>query len=90
MPAGIVVINVAATAMWTVGVLASIYAGSLEPDFRVTAATLSALVKGVATILLFVVIDPYLSGLTGDVVDGRASEVDFRRAIIWMVTSRLA
>jgi hypothetical protein len=90
VPAGIVVLNVAATALWTVGVLASIYAGSLEPDFRVTAATLSALVNGVATILLFVVIDPYLSGLTDDVVDGRASEADFRRAIIWMVTSRLA
>lgn len=90
VPASIVILNVAATALWTVGVLASIYAGSLEPDFRVTAATLSAIVNGVATILMFVVIDPYLSGLTDDVVAGRASEVDFRRAVIWMVVSRLA
>lgn len=90
VPVGIVVMNVVATALWTVGVLAAIYAGALEPDFRVTAATLSSIINGLATILMFVVVDPYLSGLTDDVVAGRASEADFRRAVVWMVASRFA
>lgn len=90
VPAGVVVLNVIATALWTVGVLAAIYAGSLDPDFRVTAATLSSVINGIATIALFLIVDPYLSGLTDDVVAGRASEADFRRAVTWMVASRLA
>ena len=90
VPAGIVLLNIAVTALWTVGALAAIYAGSLEPQYRVTASTLSAIINGVATIMMFVVIDPFLAGLTDDVVAGRASEKDFRRAVIWMVTSRFA
>ena len=78
-----------ANALWTVGVLAAIYAGTIDPAFRVTAATLSSIVNGVATIALFVVIDPYLAGLTDDVVRGRESEPRFRRVVVWMVASRL-
>lgn len=85
----ILVLNVVANALWTVGVLAAIYAGTIDPAFRVTAATLSSIVNGVATIALFVVIDPYLAGLTDDVVRGRESEPRFRRVVVWMVASRL-
>lgn len=90
VPVSILVLNVGANALWTVGVLAAIYAGSLDPAFRVTAATLSSIVNGVATIALFVVIDPYLAGLTDDVVRGRQGEAQFRRVVVWMVASRLA
>ncbi len=43
-----------------------------------------------ATILLFVIVDPYLSVLTDDVVEGRASEAFFRRTVVWMLATRLA
>ncbi len=70
--------------------LAAIYAGYLVPEYRVTASQLSALINGFATILLFLVIDPQLSVLTDDVVDGQLGEPAFRRAIIWISGSRLA
>jgi hypothetical protein len=38
-----------------------LYAGSLSPEFRVTASTLSSVINGIATIVLFVFIDPHLS-----------------------------
>lgn len=85
----ILALNVGANALWTVGVLAAIYGGTIDPAFRVTAATLSSIINGVATIALFVVIDPYLAGLTDDVVRGRESEARFRRVVVWMVASRL-
>ena len=47
-------------------------------------------INGVATILLFVFIDPYLSILTDDVTEGKVSESYFRRAVVWMVGSRFA
>ncbi len=90
VPLRLVLLSICANALWTVGVLSAIYAGSLDPDFRVTASTLSSVINGVATILLFVVVDPYLAGLTDDVVRGKDTEQRFRRAVVWMVASRLA
>jgi len=87
--AGVIAMNVFATALWTVGVFASLYAGCLDPSLRVTASTLSSVINGVATILMFVVIDPQLSVMTDDVVDGRLGEPAFRRTIVWLIASRL-
>ena len=39
---------------------------------------------------MFVIIDPQLSVMTDDVVEGRLDEPNFRRAIVWLVGSRLA
>lgn len=87
---GVLVANMLAQALLTVGVLASLYAGYLNPEFRVTASQLSAVVNGFATILLFALIDPQLSVMTDDVVEGRMDAALFRRAIIWVSLSRLA
>lgn len=87
---GVLLANCLAQALLTVGVLASLYAGYLDPDFRVTASQLSAVVNGFATILLFALIDPQLSVLTDDVAEGRVPEAQFRRAVVWISFSRLA
>lgn len=87
---GVLLANCLAQALLTVGVLASLYAGYLNPEFRVTASQLSAIINGVATILLFALIDPQLSVMTDDVIDGRTSEATFRRTIVWISLSRLA
>jgi len=86
----VIALNVLAVALWTIGVFASLYAGVLNPEFRVTASSLSSVINGVATILMFVLIDPQLSVMTDDVVSGHISEAQFRRTIIWLVFSRLA
>lgn len=87
---GVLIANMLAQALITVGVLASLYAGYLNPQFRVTASQLSAVVNGFATILLFALIDPQLSVMTDDVVEGRIDEPLFRRTIMWISISRLA
>jgi len=86
---GVLLANVLAQALISVGVLASLYAGYLNPEFRVTASQLSAVINGFATILLFALIDPQLSVMTDDVVEGRVSEPLFRRTIVWISFSRL-
>jgi len=86
----VIALNVAAIALWTTGVFASLYAGYLNPALRVTSSSLSAVVNGTATILMFVFIDPQMSVMTDDVIDGRTSEAHFRRAVVWLVGSRLA
>jgi hypothetical protein len=87
---GMMTLNLIAVALWTVGVFASLYAGYLKPELRVTASTLSSIVNGLATILMFVFIDPQMSMMTDDVMEGRVSESVFRRTLVWMVGSRFA
>lgn len=90
LPTNVIILNVLAQALLSVGVIASLYAGYLFPEYRVTAAQLSAIVNGFATLLLFVLIDPQLSVMTDDVVGGTVSEAEFRRTIVWLSVSRVA
>jgi hypothetical protein len=83
-------LNVAAVALWTVGVFSALYAGVLEPSVRVTSSTLSSIINGGATVMMAVFIDPHMSGMTDDVIDGKVSESQFRRAVVWLVGSRFA
>ena len=82
--------NVIATALWTVGVFAALYAGVLDPSVRVTSSTLSSIINGGATIMMAVFIGPHMSGMTDDVIEGKIEESQFRRAVVWLVGSRLA
>ena len=82
--------NAVATALLTVNVFASLYAGYLIPELRMTANNLSPVVNGLSTILLFVYIDPYLSLLTDDVLAGKETEPFFRRCVVLFIGGRLA
>ena len=82
-------LNVIAMAIWTVGVFASLYAGYLKHELRVTCANLSSVINGFATVVLAVVIDPQVSMVTDDVIEGRTSENTFRRAITTLVGARV-
>lgn len=88
-PWPIVWLNVVVEALLTVGPLAALYAGYLNSQLRMTSVSLSVLVTGLATILLFVFIDPYLSMLTDDVLQGKISHLLFRQGVTLLVGGRL-
>ncbi len=90
VPVRISLANALATALISVGAFSSLYAGYLNPALRVTANSFSPLINGFSTILLFVYIDPYLSLLTDDVVNGKVSNSHFRACVLVFVLSRLA
>ncbi|MCX7749493.1 MAG: lipid II flippase Amj family protein [Clostridia bacterium] len=85
IPKKIVILNVLATSIANVGVLASLYAGCLIPELRTTCSNLSPVINGFATIAMFLFIDPYISILTDDVIRGECSMRDFNRCIIFIV-----
>lgn len=88
-PWKVFIMNVVAVAIITIGVLSSLYAGYFNPAFRTTASSLSAIINGFSTILMFVFIDPFLSVMTDDVVLGKTSESLFRKYIVYMVFARV-
>jgi len=84
----VIALNIFAMALWTLGVFASLYAGYLKPELRVTCSNLSSVINGLATIMMFVFIDPQVSLMTDDVVEGRLSDGRFRRAITSLIGAR--
>jgi hypothetical protein len=90
VPWRIILANVIATALISVGAFSSLYAGYLNPALRLTANSFSPLINGFSTILLFVYIDPFLALLTDDVANDKVSHAHFRSCVKLFVLSRLA
>lgn len=88
LPMKIVIFNIIAVSLITVGTLSPIYAGKIAPDLRATCITLSSIINGVATVLMSIFIDPHLSIMTDEVIDGKCSEEDFRACVVAMVGSK--
>ncbi len=88
-PWKIFILNTVAVAVLTVGVLSSVYAAYLNPEYRTTASSLSAFINGFATILLSIFIDPHLSVMTDDVMLGKCPEAVFRKYIVYIIIARL-
>lgn len=88
LPIKIIIFNLFAVSLITVGSLAPIYAGTLAPDLRATCITLSSIINGVATVLMSIFIDPQLSIMTDEVIDGKCTEEDFRTCVVAMVGSK--
>jgi len=89
IPVKLFITNAVITAIYTIGVLSAIYASLLVPEHQKTAIMASGLINGVATILLILFIDPKISILADDVVNGRGSYVALKKASVNMMVSRL-
>lgn len=89
LPKRILFYNFISVAIITAGAFAPIYAGSIAPELRATCLSLSPIINGTATILTSIFIDPHLSIMTDDVVDGKCSEEDFRGCVVAMVGSKV-
>lgn len=88
LPKKIMLYNAFTVSLLTVGAFAPIYAGSIASELDATCITLASVINGLATILMSVLIDPQLSIMTDDVIEGKCTEEDFRVCVIGMVGSK--
>jgi len=87
-PIKIILLNLIAVAFLTVGSLAPIYACAISPNDRATCITLSSVINGIATIFMSIFIDPKLSMMTDDFIEGKCNEPEFKASIVGMVGSK--
>ena len=90
LPRRLMVLNMTVTAIYTVGVLSSLYAAYLWPAFRLTASTSSGLINGLATILLTLLIDPRIALLSDKALRGEEGLGRINRVFGLMMISRMA
>lgn len=88
IPKTFLFLNMIVTGVYTTGVLSALYAGALYPDFRTTAASLSAVVNGVATILAATVVDPTAAAITDQALRGDRSEDDVKQMALYLTITR--
>jgi hypothetical protein len=90
LPRTFILTNPLLVAIYSVGVLAAIYAGYLIPEYRLTASQLSGIINGVATILLVTIIDPVSALIQDETLKGRRSENQLKTAISFLAAGKLA
>ena len=90
VPVSILVMNVLTSAFLTVSVLATLYAGYINPELRSTSASMAGLINGLATLLLLFFVDPDMALLCDEVGTGRFSQGYFRRYVTYVIAARLA
>lgn len=76
IPVDFLLINVVATAVWTVGALSAIYVSAILPRYAATAALLSGLVNAFAAIAFSVWVDPRAGTITDQANKGLRPERD--------------
>lgn len=90
IPKRLFVINVIISAVFTVGVLSSIYASMIVPkDYAQAALMSSGIINGIATILLTLFVDPKASVLADRVVKKQSNYIYLKSYSLTMISSKL-
>ena len=69
--------------------MAAIYAGTLVPQYRITASQLSGIINGVATILLAVVVDPQAAIITDQTLQGIREKQEATTMVAFLVGGKV-
>ncbi len=77
------------TTFYTIGVLSSLLSGAMYPELRATAATLSGLVNGIATFLLFMLVDPTAALITDQCINGKRPERDIKVMNFYLIWTKI-
>jgi len=89
IPKGFLIVNVIVVAIYTTGVLSTIYSGALIPDHRLTADNLSGIVNVIATFLLILLVDPIIALITDQAIAGERTEHDVQVMVWYLVAGKI-
>jgi hypothetical protein len=88
VPKRLLLTNTLVTAIYTVGVLAALYASFRMPQFSTTASLSSGLINGVATILMTLLVDPQVALLTDKAMNGQENMASLNKMFGLLMFSR--
>jgi hypothetical protein len=90
IPRDILVWNVFVTCFYSIGVMATLFAASIDHDVAGTAIMLSGIVNGIATMLLFILVDPPAAVVIDQCISGKRPIADAKTLNLWLIITRLA
>ena len=90
IPSGFLIFNVLVTCFYSIGVMSTILAASWDHSLAVTTAMLSGIVNGIATMLLFTIVDPPAAVLIDGCIAGKRPDSHAKTMNAMLVLTRLA
>ena len=84
IPAGFYYWNLFSYSLWTVNVLAGLYAGALYPEYRQTAVLMASIVGNTAIVVNVMMVDPVLARATDEVARGEKGEDDLKQIVFYL------
>lgn len=90
VPYGFLLFNVFVTCFYSIGVMSTVYAASLNHSVAGTAIMLSGIVNGIATLLLFLVVDPPAAVVIDGCINGKRPIQQAYAMNLYLVATRLA
>jgi hypothetical protein len=88
LPRSFLLLNIVVTAVYTVGIIATMYASALAPELARTATTLSGVINGIGTLLLVLLIDPVSALITDQALRGSRPMAEVSHIVVWQVAGR--
>ncbi|MEN9522769.1 MAG: hypothetical protein RL065_1146 [Bacteroidota bacterium] len=88
LPYSVLIINILVYSFVTNNVLACLYAGILNPEYRSTALSLNGITVGLGTLGILLFIEPFNATITDKVMEGTVSKAYFRKYLAFLVIAR--
>ncbi len=89
VPKDMVIMNAVLYSFFTVGSIAALYAGSLAPDYRLTASSLSPAINAIAAFLLLFLVDPRGAIIMDQGIHRKVSMEVVKSSMVYLALSRL-
>jgi len=89
LPLGFLVFNIFVTCFYSIGVLSTVLAASWNHDVSGTAILLSGIVNGIATLLLFLIVDPPAAVVIDSCISGSRPVSQAKAMNLYLVLTRL-
>jgi len=90
MPTGFLLFNVFVTCFYSIGVMSTVLAASYDHSVAGTTTMLSGIVNGIATMLLFIIVDPPAAVVIDQAISGKRPVADAKTMNLLLIATRLA
>lgn len=90
IPRGFLIFNVFVTCFYSIGVMSTVMAASLDHNVAATSILLSGIVNGIGTLLLFIIVDPPAAIIVDQCIAGIRPESHAITLNFFLVCTRLA
>jgi uncharacterized protein (DUF2062 family) len=87
-PYNVLIITVLVYSFASNNVLACLYAGVLNPEYRLTAVSLNGISVAIGTLGILLFIEPYNATITDKVIEGKTTKAYFRKYLSFLILAR--
>lgn len=88
IPKDFLILHIFTSCIYSVGFLSALYAGALQPEYRLVSSNLSSAINGFATIALYLLVDPKFNLISDEVMSEEREFQDLQSTVAALAATR--